>query len=84
MIQNDKYSSKKNDVTIDVIQHYKNYEDYLQDIGIDKNTPIKIQWSNYDRGFYCPTCKYGVSINESICKECGQTLLPYIKEKNDG
>ena len=74
MIQNDKYSSKKNDVTVDVIQNYKNYEDYLQDIGIDKNTPIKIQWSNYDRGFYCPT----------ICNECGRTLLPYIKEKSDG
>lgn len=56
----------------------KNYEDYLKEMGIDKNKPAKIQWSDYDRGFYCPTCNHGTAIDTPKCNNCEQLLLPYL------
>ena len=57
---------------------YQSYEEYLKENGIDKNKPIKIQWSDYDRGFYCPTCNTGTSMKAEKCSYCGQLLLPYL------
>ena len=54
------------------------YKEYLREIGGDKNKPIKIKWSDYNRGFYCPTCHYGTAIDTPKCKHCGQLLLPYL------
>lgn len=56
----------------------QSYEEYLKENGINKNKPAKIQWSDYDRGFYCPTCNFGTTINAKKCKHCGQILLPYL------
>lgn len=42
---------------------------------ISKNTPIKIQWNEYARGFYCPSCLTGTANNTSECRYCGQKLL---------
>ena len=38
------------------------YEEYLKEIGIDKNIPVEIKWSETARGVYCPTCLTGVSM----------------------
>lgn len=48
------------------------YEEYLKERGIDKNTPIKIQ---FGEGFYCPTCNTGTYNKENKCDYCGQLLL---------
>ncbi len=46
----------------------------------DKNKPIKIQWNEYARGFYCPTCITGLAqYNIKQCPYCGQILLPIYK-----
>lgn len=50
------------------------YEEYLKEIGIDEDKPTKIRWSDYDRGFYCPTCHRGTYNKEHRC-DCGQLLL---------
>ena len=43
------------------------------------DTPIKIEWSENARGFYCPTCHDGVACKElQRCNSCGQMLVkPY-------
>jgi hypothetical protein len=42
------------------------------------DTPRKIEFSTIVRGFYCPTCHYGVSCEMQRCKNCGQMLVePY-------
>lgn len=43
------------------------------------DTPIKIEWSETARGFYCPTCHTGVKCVEiQRCSFCGQMLIkPY-------
>lgn len=56
----------------------QSYEEYLKEIGIDKDKPTKIRWSDCDRGFYCPTCNYGTAADTSKCNHCGQLLLPYL------
>lgn len=56
----------------------QSYEEYLKEIGIDKDKPAKIKWSDLDRGFYCPSCHYGTAADTSKCKHCGQLLLPYL------
>lgn len=48
------------------------YEEYLKEMGIDKNIPIKIQ---FGEGFYCPTCNIGTYNKEHKCDYCGQLLL---------
>lgn len=54
------------------------YEEYLKDIGIDKNEPIKIEYSPVDRLHYCPTCSHFVKLSETECVTCGQKLItPY-------
>lgn len=35
------------------------YKKYLKELGINKNKPVKIQFSDTARGFYCPTCHTG-------------------------
>jgi len=42
----------------------------------NKDKPIKIQWNEYARGFYCPICFTGTASNTQQCKYCGQKLLP--------
>lgn len=54
------------------------YEEYLKEIGIDKNTPRKIEWNEIARGVYCPTCLTGVNMEATECKYCGQKLIPYL------
>ena len=51
------------------------YEKYLKEIGIDKNKPVKIRFSETARGFYCPTCNNGTYNKEHKCNYCGQLLL---------
>lgn len=43
------------------------------------DTPIKIEWSETARGFYCPTCHTGVKCEAfQRCNSCGQMLTkPY-------
>lgn len=48
------------------------YEEYLKEMDIDKNIPIKIQ---FGEGFYCPTCNIGTYNKEHKCNYCGQLLL---------
>jgi len=43
---------------------------------VNKDTPIKIQWNEYARGFYCPSCFTGTASDTEQCKYCGQKLLP--------
>ena len=56
----------------------QSYEKYLKENGIDKNKPVKIKFSDYNREFYCPTCDFGTAIDTEKCKHCGQILLPYL------
>lgn len=35
------------------------YKKYLKELNINKNKPVKIQFSDTARGFYCPTCRTG-------------------------
>ena len=51
------------------------YNEYLKEIGINKNIPIKIQFSETARGFYCPTCDTGTYNKKHKCNYCGQLLL---------
>ena len=51
------------------------YEEYLKGLGIDKNKPVKIQFSETARAFYCPTCNTGTYNKEHKCDYCGQLLL---------
>lgn len=51
------------------------YEKYLEELGIDKNKPVKIQFSDTANGFYCPTCHTGTYNKEHKCSYCGQLLL---------
>ena len=51
------------------------YEEYLKELDIDKNKPVKIQFSDIARGFYCPTCHTGTYNKEHKCSYCGQLLL---------
>lgn len=43
------------------------------------DNPIKMEWSETARGFYCPTCHTGVKCAEiQRCDFCGQMLVkPY-------
>lgn len=42
------------------------------------DTPIKIEWSETARDFYCPTCHTGVKCEMQRCNSCGQMLVkPY-------
>ena len=50
----------------------------------DKNIPKKIEFNYPARGFYCPTCDAGVSLNVEECPYCQQKLCnPYEVFKND-
>ena len=51
------------------------YEEHLKELGIDKNKPVKIQFSDIARGFCCPTCHTGTYNKEHKCSYCGQLLL---------
>ena len=51
------------------------YDEYLKEIGINKNKPVKIRFSETARGFYCPTCNTGKYNKEHKCNYCGQLLL---------
>lgn len=51
------------------------YDEYLKEIGINKNKPVKIRFSETARGFYCPTCNTGTYNKEHKCNYCGQLLL---------
>jgi len=42
---------------------------------VKKDKPIKIQWNEYARGFYCPSCFTGTASDTEQCKYCGQKLL---------
>jgi len=53
------------------------YEKYLDKQGISKNKPVKIQWNEIARGFYCPTCSTGTAVNTKKCGYCGQLLIGY-------
>lgn len=50
------------------------YNEYLNEIGINKSKPIRIKFNYHARGFYCPTCNTGAYNEPHICK-CGQRLL---------
>lgn len=54
------------------------YKEYLKEIGIDKNIPTEIKWSETARGVYCPTCLTGDAMESTKCKYCGQKLIPYL------
>lgn len=47
----------------------------LQESDIDKDTPVKIKFSEVARGFYCPTCLTGTYNKKHKCDHCGQLLL---------
>lgn len=51
------------------------YKKYLKELGINKNKPVKIQFSDTARGFYCPTCRTGTYNKKHKCYYCGQLLL---------
>lgn len=51
------------------------YEEYLKELCIDKNKPVRIRFSETARGFYCPTCLTGTYNKEHVCDFCGQILL---------
>lgn len=53
-------------------------EDYIEKIRAHKEAPVKIQWNERARGFYCPTCNTGTSMKAEKCNYCGQLLLPYL------
>ena len=40
----------------------------------NKSIPVKIQWSETARGFYCPTCLRGTYNGNHKCENCGQKL----------
>jgi len=45
---------------------------------MDKNILIRIQFNYHVKGFYCPKCFTGVSVDTKECGYCGQKLLyPY-------
>ena len=54
------------------------YEEYLKEQGIDKNKPVKIQFNEIARAFYCPVCSTGTANDTKRCSYCGQLLLPYL------
>lgn len=39
-----------------------------------KDVPMKIDWSDLERGFYCPTCFKGTYNGDHKCENCGQQL----------
>ena len=44
----------------------------------DLQTPKFIQFDYGVRGFYCPNCYIGTSLNNDFCRYCGQKLKnPY-------
>lgn len=54
------------------------YEEYLKEKGINKNKPVKIEYSPIDRLHYCPTCYHFVRLDEKECATCEQRLIsPY-------
>lgn len=43
-----------------------------------KDEAAYIQFNYHARGFYCPSCLTGVSLDSKECKYCGQKLIsPY-------
>ena len=59
------------------------YEEYLKESGINRDVPVEIEWSERDRGFYCPICKTGRAVDTKRCGYCGQLLKGYFNESNE-
>ena len=52
--------------------------------GNDLQTPKFIQFDYGARGFHCPNCYIGTSLNNDFCKYCGQKLKnPYVEAFKD-
>ena len=50
----------------------------------DLQTPKFIQFDYAARGFNCPTCYTGTSLNNDFCRYCGQKLKnPYVEVFKD-
>ncbi len=56
----------------------KTDEEYFEKMKVNKEIPIKICWNEYARGFYCPTCMTGTSLDKKKCSYCGQLFLPSV------
>ena len=51
------------------------YKEYLKELDMDKSKPVKIQFNEMARGFYCPICNTGTYNKEHKCEYCGQLLF---------
>ena len=58
------------------------YNEYLSTLEVDINTPLKMQYNEYMKRFYCPACHLGVDIDDARCNTCGQKLIKYNDESD--
>lgn len=53
------------------------YDEYLREKGINKDVPVRIEWNERVRGFYCPICSTGTAVDTKRSGCCGQLLIGY-------
>lgn len=82
------WTEHRSEIDIEIADCYSQIEELEKKIKILEarkrneklDTPIKMEWSETARGFYCPICHTGVECKEiQRCSYCGQMLIkPYI------